>query len=254
MLKKRGQVSTFIIIGIVFLMAFMLIFFLRDSIREKFIGAVNQQEYLNSQLNQIKRIIDSCAAKETINAVDLLSESGGYFNPVEYITYHGMKVSILCSNIQGQKYCNAKPLSIEEVNSRLNSYLTTKVRNCINIGSFRNKDYILTTGDFNLKTNLLGDSLNVEINYPVKLTLPETEAKTDKFVNNIKAPIGQAVLLANTIISGEATDGEFDTVTASLLSRGTYIIEERHSYPHKIYIIDFWNGKYKFYLGVEGEA
>ena len=105
--KKRGQVSTFIIIGLVILFVFILIFFLRDQIREKFRAATNTEEYLNSQLSQIKKNVDSCIVKETDKATKILGESGGYFNPADYVSYYGKRVSILCSNIENEKKCNA---------------------------------------------------------------------------------------------------------------------------------------------------
>ncbi|MEK6955672.1 MAG: hypothetical protein AABW52_03355, partial [Nanoarchaeota archaeon] len=83
MLKKRGQVSTFVIIGVLVLFVFVFIFMLRDSVREKFRGTVDREGYLISQMSQIKKSINACLAEESENAVKLLGESGGYFNPAE---------------------------------------------------------------------------------------------------------------------------------------------------------------------------
>ena len=60
MLKKRGQVSTFVIIGVLVLFVFIFVFMLRDSIREKFRGTVDREGYLISQMNQIKKTINTC--------------------------------------------------------------------------------------------------------------------------------------------------------------------------------------------------
>ncbi len=250
--KKRGQASTFMIIGVTALLLIILIFFLRDSLREKFRGAINEEEYLSSQLNQIRKNINSCVVKETEIAAKILGESGGHFNPEEYISYHGQKISTLCSNIKIEKKCSAKPIDISELNQRLSEHLKSKVKNCIDLGGYRKKDYKLSDEEFALSANIQEKSIIVEVDYPITLTLENKQAKMSQIINNVKIPLGAGVILANNIIGQEATYGKFDVITASLVSLGKYTIRERKSYPHKIYIIDF--GNYVFNLGIEGET
>ena len=160
MLKKRGQVSTFVIIGVLVLFVFIFVFMLRDSIREKFRGTVDREGYLISQMNQIKKTINTCLVKETDKAVKLLGESGGYFNPEDYVTYHGTKIAKLCENIPQEKICNAKPLSIENTNKVLKNYLQTEIKNCIDLNPYRKKDYTLESGELNLEFGI-GDGLEM---------------------------------------------------------------------------------------------
>ncbi len=252
-MQKRGQVAAFVIIGIVLIIALMLVFFLRGRLREEYSKIINKQEYLNSQLGEIQNVIDKCIVKETNNAANLIGDSGGYFNPVSYVSYHGKKISILCNNIPDDKKCNAKPLNIEDVNKRFNEYLKNKVKNCINLNAFENQKYTLTKGQFDLVNYIQNDRILVEVNYPITLKLDEFEVKKAKFTKKLSIPLGTAIMLANEIISSEAISGEFDVMTASLLSRGMFTIRQRNSYPAKIYIIDLWDGKYKFNLAIEGE-
>ena len=253
MLKKRGQVSTFVIICVLVLFVFVFIFMLRDSVREKFRGTVDREGYLISQMSQIKKSINACLAEESENAVKLLGESGGYFNPAEHVTYHGTKISVLCAKTPGAETCSAKPISIEQAAENLNNYLTTEIKNCIDLNPYRKKDYTLETGEFNLDIEIKDDEVITELNYPITLKLDAIELKNQDILNNLKKPLGKSINLANQIISNEANSGSFDVMGASLLSKGEYTIRERKSYPNKIYIIDF-NERYKFNIGIQGES
>src|SRR3989344_244371 len=253
MLKKRGQVSTLVIIGVLVLFVFIFVFMLRDSIREKFRGTVDREGYLISQMNQIKKTINTCLVKETDKAVKLLGESGGYFNPEDYVTYHGTKIAKLCENIPQEKICNAKPLSIENTNKVLKNYLQTEIKNCIDLNPYRKKDYTLEAGELNLDVSIKETEIITQLNYPITLKLDNTEVKNEEIINNVKMPLGKAIQLTNTILSEEAITGNFDVMTMSLLSKGEYTIRERKSYPNKFYMIDY-NGLYRFNIGIEGEA
>ncbi len=253
-MQKRGQVAIFIIVGIVLISALVLVFFFRDSLREGFKNIVNKEEYANSQFNEIQTMIEKCIDKETVKKVNLLGEQGGYFNPLNYDNYYGKKVTILCDNVAGKDYCLAKPLDLEDVNLRLNKELKFSVKNCINLEPYTGKNYLLNTGTFDLQSEINPDNVLVTVNYPVKIKYDEVEVKKDTFIKKVKVPLGNAVILTNTILNSEATNGEFDALVAGFISKGIFTVEKRKSYPNKIYILDFGNGKYKFNFAIEGEA
>ena len=69
-MNKRGQVTTFMIVGFVILVIFVLIF----SVRRAGIG-VSPQTYLETNLEDLKNIIDDCIEKETTDIVELSEDT-----------------------------------------------------------------------------------------------------------------------------------------------------------------------------------
>ena len=68
-MKKRGQVTTFMIVGLVILIIFILLF----SIRRTGFG-MKSQDYLESSADDIKSKINDCVDRDTKEILDLLGK------------------------------------------------------------------------------------------------------------------------------------------------------------------------------------
>ena len=251
---KRGQVAVFVIVGVVLVFALVLLFVFRTTLREGFKESVNKQEYLNSEINQITKVIDECVNKESKNAFKIFGNNGGYFDPVDYVSYYGNKISVICDNVKDKKYCNAKPLSKEDSNKRLSIYIKKKLDRCIDIDDFKDRNYKFEDKDLNVDVKINIEEVYVNVIYPIVLTYENAEVKKNNFSKKIKIPLGKAMSLANFIASQRAKTGDFDVISYSLLSRGDFTIREREIFPNTFYIIDFPNKEYKFNLAIEEEA
>src|SRR3989338_4233945 len=124
-MRKRGQVSVFIIIGIVILVAILTVFFFRGKIskvlREE---PTNPQEYLYQQLQDVKKEIGRCVNQETSKAARLLMENGGDFDKnFGYIQYINISYPVLCREINNTNSCLAEPILILILQQKLNNYL-----------------------------------------------------------------------------------------------------------------------------------
>ena len=101
MLKKRGQVSTFVIIGVLVLFVFVFIFMLRDSVREKFRGTVDREGYLISQMSQIKKSINEFDRPQTIKAMSKYFKIKENKLEIAMETYFNLMIKNNLSNITG---------------------------------------------------------------------------------------------------------------------------------------------------------
>ena len=68
-MKKRGQVTTFMIVGLVILIIFVILFMLRDSILEGIKGAEGTKQILNGVVEEMDFKIADCIDKEADSAI-----------------------------------------------------------------------------------------------------------------------------------------------------------------------------------------
>lgn len=248
---KRGQVSVFVIIGVVVLLTFVFLFFLRDEVIEKIRSNTDTEAYLSSQLDRIKiEVIDKCIQEETIAAIRVFGEQGGTFTPVHSAPLYAKNVNFLCKNIKGKDTCLNQGFIHSDVEKYLQDYLNEAVFNCINLNAFENKDYEIKTGQFNLDLNVRFKEILVKVNYPITLTKGEKSAKYDNYEKIFAVPLGAFIEIVNKILDSEAKTGYFDPA----LFYSQYIVRWEYSYPHKVYIIEPVDNSYKFQFAVESEV
>src|SRR3989338_3570159 len=165
-MKKRGQIAVFVVIGIVILLVLVLLFAFKDKLGEAIRKEpTNVQEYLNLQLEDIKKEYSRCVGSETRNAIKLLIKNAGEFNiSTNYIRYAGENYPVLCSQFKDQNLrngCLARPIFTFEAEEKLNDYLNDEVKSCLNLNSFRNKDYDLNLSEQNLSVKIFEDHILV---------------------------------------------------------------------------------------------
>ena len=116
-MKKRGQVSTFAIVGIVIVVLITLFIFMRSRI---YIGPVTQQD-LEQELVPIKEHIEECLLDKTEPRLRQIGLQGGYINTPEntYRLYNSQRVSYLCYNIEDKPYCRQRILRIKDMEEEL---------------------------------------------------------------------------------------------------------------------------------------
>ena len=222
---KRGQVSVFAIIGIVALVIILMLFFFRNeiakTIRER---PLDPQQYLNQQLNDIKKEIEGCINTETVDAANLLMENGGVFERnTDIIIYNGRNYPILCYAIEDSDSCLSRPLLISNLNEKLNERLITKVSKCASLEAFRNEDYKLETGNISVDSSIRGSDIFVGVEMPVELKKEVYSAKASVFSSVVEIPLGDLVDGANDLLQAEANSTPVDPLAYSISSFNKYI-------------------------------
>src|SRR3989338_11694138 len=156
-MEKRGQVTTFIIVGIVALIVVILLFSLKDSLLIKIGGEKAAQDYLKGHMKGIEDEIGDCATKESNDVLVLIGKQGGYIESVDSVSYNLADVAVLCNDILDTNNCLNNGLFSSDVENELNVYLKDKLKECINLRKFKEgfKSY-----DYELKYDI--NTLDVE--------------------------------------------------------------------------------------------
>ncbi|MBI2148682.1 hypothetical protein HYU23_03300 [Candidatus Woesearchaeota archaeon] len=254
-MKKRGQVSVFVIIGVILIVIFSLIFLFKDKITETIRQEpTNPQEYLNQQLNNIKNEIGKCVSKETSEASQLLMQNGGEFEGYgSYINYYGVKYPILCREINNTNTCLSQPIIILDLQNKLDNYLPDKINKCVNLEEFKNKDYVLNLGKFIIKTEIFNDKILVNLDTKISLKKDNIIVESSNLLYDIKIPLGDLSIVANELIQIKASGGKISIVQYNKDKFNKYFIDVRRPYPDEVYKISLTNNpEFNFYFAIEG--
>ena len=237
-MQKSGQVSLFIVIGLVIIIAMIFVFFLFRSFQEKAREITNPQEYLKSQVNDIKKVISKCIDESSREALTKISLQGGHFNPVKHVDYNGNKVSFLCYKIKSDEPCYNMMFTRKDIEEELAPVLRNNIKKCVDLSliSFKNKDYSLSTGEFNFNFNFNDDALLVTLNYPVTLVKNDIEEIQDKFTKEIKSIFWKSAALASFIVNAEAR-GDIVDLTELSPSNLYFEIGRTHVVGGNLYMI-----------------
>lgn len=252
-MRKRGQVTTFMIVGLVILIIFVLIFTLRDSILEGVKGTEGTKDILNGVIGEIDHKINDCIDKESNDALILLGKQGGSFDRNIYKNYKGNKINYLCISIPNSTKCENLGLTKLELQHELDNYLTNKIKNCINLESFRNDQrYLMSVGDFNLETNVLDKTVLFNITYPIRLERKGIKASVNGFSYSVSNPLGKMQEAVSDVLNIESETGDFDNVIYTLHKRNEFSVVQINYYPDKIYTVHYKDSQYVFQFAVKG--
>lgn len=171
-MKKRGQITLFIIIGLLILISLFLLLYIENKKNE----SLDKTE--NADIKPIKIYLDSSINKVVERGIYLICMQGGYYdvpNPVDY------------SFIKIPYYFYLGEQSIPEretIENEFSKYLKEELPNYIdNLDAFEDLGYEFEIGNMQIDSSF-GETANIKINYPITIKKEDTSTKIEEFYYN----------------------------------------------------------------------
>ncbi|MEW6063459.1 MAG: hypothetical protein AB1571_03785 [Nanoarchaeota archaeon] len=247
---KRGQVTLFIILGIVILVVIALIFGLRNIMG---IG-IGDDRFLSLKMGPLADDLNKCIKEKANNGIVLIGKQGGTLKPIKYRLYNGNKVNYLCYNLIGDERCSNRMVLLSNMEKELNDYLQFELANCVDTRALAKKlFYKVTVGRLSVDTKILRDNVVVNVKYPITISKGSAALSQEDFSQAISRPLGDLYNTVYDIVDSEASSGQFLQLPYMLAKRGSVEINVDKPYPDKVYILNKKNDNYIFQFAVEGE-
>jgi len=136
-MKKRGQVTIFIILGIIIVAVIGLFLFAKDA---KIIPPILSGN-VDQELQEISEHLASCVLEEAPDCIEKISLQGGFFETPEgtFRLWNDTSVSYLCYNKQGDERCINRALTLATVENEVKKCVDQQLGplgSCININQF----------------------------------------------------------------------------------------------------------------------
>ena len=217
-MQKRGQVTVFIVVGIVILVAFAFLFFFRGQITESTFEDQMNALTVPRQIEPVKDYFDACLKQKVQDGVFLLGEQGGYINIPEDIMprsisntfsntleiYPGAEVAYWYYETANGIEQQSIP-SITNMEKELEGYLDEEFLDCFYYTytfeedglEFQNPPYAIS--DVTIQDN----TIQVEVVADVYVTLKEVATEIERHMVIVESNLGEMYNLAKEIYEEE---------------------------------------------------
>lgn len=240
-LYKKAQISVFIIVSILIIASVTAFLFLRKDILPKTGGG----EETNPKV-----FLESCIEDDLKNAIDLMSQQGGYIENPLYKEFDSKKISYLCFNQNYYKPCvNQEPLLIQHLKEEIEQNISQSVQNCFDelTTSLERKSYTIDAIYRGFDIELKSKKIFLNINAKLTLTKSGETSSIEDFKIIIPSRIYDLAILVQEIVSQEAEYCNFEHLGYMLLHSNMDIFRRKLGEGTTIYGItdkktkeDFW--------------
>jgi len=250
-MHKRGQVTVFVILGILIIAVLAIIFYLYG---EKIKIPTQDQEFDFSKTEIVKNYIESCIEKAGNEALTLVGKQGGEVNPGFYQQYYNDKISYLCYTNSYSACYNKKPFLKEFIEREINAYIKERLNSCLNLEDIKNQGYEIQTGSLDVNTNLNLYNVLVEINYPITIRGKSGQiVQLNKFNKIFNIPLGRLIKVAEDVVNNEIKSprGLFFYQAYQLSQNGEIELTRTLWSNTEIYVTNLRNDNYKFQFAIQ---
>jgi len=220
-MKKRGQITVFIIIGIMVLLLIAIIFYFQKQGAE-----IRPKKPIEQKLGPVEAYISSCIETLGKEAVLKMGQSGGYvYLPKEVDVYPAAHISedALGMLKVPMWYYNDKSYmpSIEEMQFQISLYLNNSIRECLrNFEPLKNEYDIRETGNPVFTVTIADEDVVIETSYPLDVNLKarQEKYKVEKFSTIIPVRLKRVYSLARAIFEEENRENFLENMTLQLMT------------------------------------
>jgi hypothetical protein len=242
---KRGQVTLFIILGVVIVSSIVALFMFTRGAEE-----ANTPQKLGP-----RGFIDKCARDIVEDSVDEIMDSGSVLDPSLYIRYNGSNYTYLCYQADFLKPCkNLYPLMQSRIERLIYSETRDRIKEeCFDTlrEDFENKGYDVTGGSWDYEANILPGEIRLTINFPIVISNEDTSQSFENFNTKILSPVYDIIHTTNHILNFESQYCHYDTTNHMLVYPDEKITVTTYEHS-KLYKIESRSKGTEFKFAVRG--
>jgi len=250
-MEKRGQMTIFIILGII-LIIIVAVYFV--GVKTEIIPPLLTTSNADSEMSDIEDHVEDCLEEIGTQYVRIIGEQGGYLNPGvdTYRMYNDTKVSYLCWNQQDISLCTNRLLTLNKMEEDLEFAISQALQTCINVYDY--SDDVKAQNDWELEVDINFANVGLTLLYPVTVDKGDGEiASEDEFSVNLDAPLGELYEVSQDTVNSHASIGDFDQLLYMLSKLSKYTIYKYKPYPDTIYQLKLREHGYIFQFAIQGQ-
>ncbi len=250
--SKRGQATTYIILGLVIIAVIVLLSYARS---QYLFGPVSIDKLNQVGLEPIRDHIEECVEDVAPEYFERIGIQGGYLStPVDtFRNVEGASVSYLCYNMEDVPVCYNRYLTLSDMELQLSQAIEEGLLSCINLNRGFARGASLDVGTTDVEVDIGDYQSIVSIIMPIKIQKGDLSVEENDFSTTLEVPLGALYGVSRDIIELETTVGDFDQLPYMLLHNGQYVIDKKRPYPDKLYISKIKDDDYIFQFLVQGE-
>lgn len=196
--EKRGQLTSFILVGIIlFIILAVAFYFISFNSTKKEADIASQIPF---KVEELEQRVDSCLAQLVRGAIEDFAVNGGYLNimgaptePLNFSIVEGYRSLAAVWFLGGNSYI----VKEEGLEFQFDYHLEENIPKCVKF----DKLFVREVGDINAKVNVELDYVDVELTYPFVIQKDQTIIRAkDKYYLKHKSSLGSLRKLAEEIV------------------------------------------------------
>ena len=206
-LGRKGQISMFIILGIIILVGVALMIYLRGAgIEKEEEAAAKRLANIPLELRPLYSYVDNCIKDIAESGIMLLGVQGGYI-------YRWDKTLETNYSSIAYGYYERKDVlpSLEFIKSEIDAHLNSSIGSCVNNSMF--PDLEISTGAIANEIDILPDSVDIKVDYGVKAEKGDFVGELGEFFIKIPVRLGYSYYAAEQIIKKQIEDPDYIDMT-----------------------------------------
>lgn len=203
-MNKKGQVTIFIILGVIIVGVSVLIYFLYPQIQSVFFKATDPQGF-----------IQTCMGDKIKDTIMNISLQGGSVHPEHYFTYNGIKIEYLCYSNEPNQFCVVQqPLLQAHIKNEIEKEINKTADSCFKDleQNYQRQGYSVNLIKGETIVDILPKRVLVTFNNQFTITKGNTQ-RYEKFSVLVNNNLYELLAIANSIINWEWTYGGSDPMT-----------------------------------------
>lgn len=221
---KKAQITEFIIIGIILLIAAGLFFYIQSRL---VLSTDVPQDFL-----PVKTFVEGCTQQVTQEAIDLVGVQGGYikmppaidYDPLSYIQERGIGFKIPLWYYKGENRMPTK----QDMEQEISIYVEKNVQDClINFDPFAEQFEIREVSSPKAQTTIGDKKVSVVLDYTIQIVddVQDRTYELNEFIAESTSPLGETYDLAKEIMLTENEKGFLENVTMDMIAMGDFPLE-----------------------------
>ena len=220
-MKKRGQVTTFIIIGLILIILIIGTYAVYHFyLKSEFEKQLTLHSEIPRRIQPISEHMDKCVDSLTKEAIDIISLQGGYLNipeeplPTTPFTPLSSSLEIIPnSDLKTAIWFREQPNGIqitqvptqEQIEKEIATYILNNFNTCLNLENFEQQGFTISLPSQipTATVNLLEDAIQAQVDYPIEIQFEDITALINTHFSNYKTNFGKLYKLAKQIFSHE---------------------------------------------------
>jgi hypothetical protein len=232
MIKKRGQVTLFVIIGVVILLLVGGgLYFISLGSRK----AGSEESNIKSippTFEGINKYIVSCLSRASDKYIKEISDGGGTLNQAEARIYFGESYNYLC-RYKTNLGCINKFITRDSMENELANAIKREMQKCT-LEPFRKKGIVINDASMNVLPTIGTEDVSVVLEYPISATIGEQRKEFSSFLYKSRLRLGKLYDFAVRILNDEIKDNFFDE-DEWMRAYSEIRIRKHKPYPDSVY-------------------
>ncbi|MDO8468038.1 MAG: hypothetical protein Q7S56_03790 [Nanoarchaeota archaeon] len=245
-MNKKGQVTIFIIFGILVIAGILAFFLLRAKIGPSSSGSIEQ----NSE-----SFLQTCIQDRVDEGINSIMKQGGYIKPEIYINWEGENVSYLCYTANYYRPCiNQEPVLISHIKNDLKEYIADDFESCFaDYGkTLEQENYAVQVNYKGFELELGNGKVIITSDSELIYTRSGETSKFNSFRLIIPSHLYDLATVAQEVTTQEAKYCNFENVGFGLLYPQFKVNIFKSSSLDKIYTIIYKKSNEQFKFAVRG--